>query len=905
MIRYAIALLLAAAASAACAALPPNVEHVATFRGISEYRLRSNGMPILLVPQRASPVATFLVVYHVGSRDEGPGYTGSTHLLEHLMANKSTENYGRAHGRPTFFEMLYDAGAQTNMSVWNDRMTGYATVPSDRIELAMRIEAERMKRALLLDAERRPEMTVVRNEFEIGENEPWRALQKAVVASSMQAHPYRWHAIGYRSDIEGVSTEKLREHYKTYFWPNNAHAILVGDFDTEKALELFDRQYGGYARSPHEIPKVITVEPPQEGERRTRVKRPGTIGIVTIGYIRPGVMHPDFIPLEVLRTILVEGVNSRLYKALVDKGLATGVFGSHSAFTDPYPLLISANLAPRVAHADTEAAIKAVLAEIAANGVSDDEVRRAQQQIEVATLRRRDGPNSYAGSLAEAVASADWKWFLTYVDNVKAVTAADVKRVAAAHLVPDHATVGWFIPTSRAGRVTTAAAAASPQPRADASAPAVPAPAAPANKPFAERTVRKVLANGLTVAVVENRAVPTVSVRGLVFAGGVTAPAGKPALPALTARMLSRGTTTRSKEEIGALLASAGATHSYASTLTGVNVQANAMARDLSLVLEVLADELANPAFPADELVRARREQENAYQQAYDQTGLRALERLRQIVYKPDHPYYAYGRDEKLASLQALGESDLRAFHRARYNGSGTILAIVGDIDAAQAIALVGTHFGGMSRGERVSLAALARTAAADKGARAIVAMPGKANANVVVGTASGLRRLDADFEAALIANAALGQSTISSRIGRRVRDTEGLSYGVTSRFDNSDELDGVWLVNMNVAPQNYAKALQSTREVIADYVRNGATDAEVASGKSYFSGRYQVGLGSNGGIAEALVTAERFGFGPRYLDEFPQRVRAVTTSQVNAAIRKYFAADRLHVIVAGDVDER
>lgn len=346
-LTLALTLLLACSAFAlppnGVQALPTNVEKIDSFRGIDQYRLKSNDMTILLMPDHSSPVFTFMVVYHVGSRNEAPGNTGSAHLLEHMIFNKSTENFGRAKGHKTFQEVLYEAGCDygsTNMTTWNDRMNGYSTLPSDKLELAMKIEADRLGRALILDSERQSEMSVVRNEYEIGENEPGQALTKAVVGAAIQAHPYHWDTIGYRSDIEGVTTEKLREHYKTFFHPNNAEAILVGDFDTDQALALFDREFGGFKKSEKPIPQVITVEPPQEGERRTVVSRPGSVGIVMLGYVRPGALHPDYIATDVLADILGDGVNSRLYRALVDKGLATSVNANNYALRDPYPMLI-------------------------------------------------------------------------------------------------------------------------------------------------------------------------------------------------------------------------------------------------------------------------------------------------------------------------------------------------------------------------------------------------------------------------------------------------------------------------------------------------------------------------------------------------------------------------------------
>jgi zinc protease len=905
-LTLAATLLLAAASLNA--QLPPNVEKVETFRGITQYRLKSNGMTILLAPNHASPVFTFMVVYHVGSRNEAPGNTGSAHLLEHMIFNKSTENFGRAKGHKTFQEVLYEAGADfssTNMTTWYDRMNGYSTLPADKLELAMKIEADRLGRALILDSERQSEMSVVRNEYEIGENNPVQAIFKAVVASAIQAHPYHWSTIGYRSDIEGVTTEQLREHYKNFFWPNNAEAILVGDFETETALRIFDREFGGFKRSPHEIPEVITVEPPQEGERRTIVRRPGTVGMVMLGYTRPGALHPDFIPLEVLSNILGQGVNSRLYRALVDKQIASDVSSFNFTLRDPYPLLVMATALPGKTHEEVEKAIKDTLYEVAANGVTDEEVRRAQQQIEVSVIRSRDGTYNYASNLGESVASTNWKWFLTFVDEINAVTAADVKRVAAKYLVPEHATVGWFVPGDKVKQVAEIPAG-KPSPPAQAGGEGGRRPdegAAPSRKPFAERTTRKVLGNGIVVDVIENHTVPTVAIRGLVFAGDSASPAGKPAVADLTARMLERGTKSRTKEEIGALLDGVGATRSYTTNLFEANLALNGLSKDLPLLVEILADELKNPAFSDEELAKAKSELKTTVLRNDDSTSFRATSRLTQLAFPSAHPYRYVGREAMLANIEATTAEELRAFHKTRYVGAGTIIAVVGAVDAKKTIALIEKALGGIQKGERVRFD-LARAEPAAKGVREAITMPGKANMNLIFGTASGLRRTDADYEAALIANAALGQTALSSRIGRRVRDTEGLSYSLASRFQMADALDGIWLVNVNVAPQNLEKAMRSTMEEIQKFAREGVTVEEIAIQKDFFAGNFQVGLGTNAGVANALVTAEKFGFGPRYLDEFPRRIRAVTREQVNEAVRKRFYPDRLHTIVAGDLEE-
>ena len=892
------------------AALPANVEQVETFRGVAQYRLKSNGMTIHLAPNHAAPVFTFMVVYHVGSRNEAPGNTGSAHLLEHMIFNKSTENFGRAHGHKTFQEVIYEGGGDagsSNMTTWYDRMTGYTTLPAGKVELAMRIEADRLGRGLILEEERQSEMSVVRNEYEIGENNPARALGKAVTATAIQAHPYHWHTIGYRSDIEGVTTAKLREHYRTYFHPDNAEAILTGDFDTEAALTLFDSQFGGFPRAAHPIPQVITVEPPQQGERRTVVRRPGTLNMVQVAYMRPAASHPDFMALEALAVILGEGVNSRLYQQLVDKGLATGVSADNYALHDPYPLTVSATAAPGRSHAEVEAAIKAAITEVIDKGVTPQELARARQQVELGYLRSRDGSANTAFALGEAIASTDWKWFLTYLDRMNAVSVADVQRVAATYLTPDRTTVGWFVPTAAAAALASVPAAADAKAPAPAVTPNEPAAAmlAPSTaRPFAARTVRKVLANGLVVDVVANRAVPTVSVRGIVLAGAMSTPVRQPALADMTGRMLARGTVSRTKEQIGALLDDVGATRTYTTQLAETSIEANARSRDLPLLLGVIADELQHPAFAPTELPKARRELENDYLRADDDTSQRAMQRLGQLAFAQGHPYYPAPRADKVNSAAVITEGELRAFHQERYVGAATILAIVGDVDPQATIALVEKLFGGMPTGSRPSYGQFQRMVPGNVPLRQAVTLRGKANMNIVMGEASGLRRADPDYEAALVANAALGQNALASRIGRRVRDTEGLTYSVFSRFLQSDEVDGLWLVNVNVAPQNLARAIKSTREVIDQYAKEGPTDAEVEVQKNFFAGNYRIGLGSNAGIASALATAERFGFGPRYLDEFPARVAAVTTEQAREALRKHFNAERLHLVVAGDLDK-
>ena len=919
----AMSLLLAfgiGAARSAAPVLPQNVEFVATLGAFSKYRLKSNGMPIYLSRNDAAPVITFMVVYHVGSRNEGPGNTGSAHLLEHLLATKSTINFGPANGHKSIPDLLYaaGAGADSNMTTWYDRMTGYSTLASGRLELAMKIEADRMARGLILDRERQSEMSVVRNEYEIGENDPAEVLLKAVVGTAIAAHPYHWDTIGYRSDIEGVSTDKLREHYKTYFWPNNAEAILVGDFQVDKALAMFDREFGAFAPSTKPIPQVVTVEPPQEGERRVIIKRPGGAGIVQAAFIRPGAQDPDFIALDVLSTILTQSLNSRLYQALVETQISSSVGSTNHALRDPFVLLIQTTLARGSTHQKAEDALKAALHEVASNGVTEEEIKRAQKQIEVRVIRSRDGTFNLASSLGEALASANWDWWHNYVDWVNKVTVDDVRRVAAKYLIPERATIGWFIPVESKDRPLTARGpttigASTPvtasrigdpagAPRATASATNSAVGTRDAGpSPFAKRALRRVLQNGVTLVVVENHAVPTVALQATILAGTVTVPVGKPALALLTADMLDRGTNTKNKLAIAEALDAVGAQLDVNGGFLETTATGSGLSRDTKLLLETLADQLKNPAFAPEEIEHAKAERKAVVMRNAEDTGRRALDRIRNIVYPEGHPHRAPTTQEMLASLDSLTREELIRFHRDRYNGSSLILAIAGDVVTGEVVSMVEQLFGDIPRGERPA-SNFPRTPPGNP-VSDVVTMRGKANMNFIYGAASGLTRHDPDYEASLIANAAVGQDALSSRIGKRVRGVEGLSYSLASRFQITDVLDGIWTVDVAVAPANLQKALISTREEFEKYCREGITDEELAVQKQHFAGSYQVKLGTNTGIVAALADAQRYGYDPVYLDEYPERFRRLTREQVNAAIKSHLHPDKLNLVIAGDLD--
>ena len=424
--------------------MPESFKHIKSSGGIEEYQLKSNGLKVLMLQDSSTPVATFMVTYHVGSRNEAIGYTGSTHLLEHLMF-KGSRNYNKEKGTAIWYE-LQNIGAQINATTWNDRTNYFEVVPSQYLEKAISIEADRMRYSFLRDEDRQPEMTVVRNEYERGENSPFDVLDKNIWATAYQAHPYHHSTIGWRSDIENVSTERLKDFYNIYYWPNNATATVIGDFNVDSTLSLIEKYFGEHSKSEHEIPKVYTEEPQQEGPRRIVVKRTGQAGITAVAHKTPHGLHNDIHAIHLLGKILCDGKSSRLYQKIVDQGLATSLFMYDFPFKDNGLFITYAFLTPEVSNQKVEEIILDEYNDIINNGVDQEELNRAIAKTRATVAFSRDGSYAVASALNEAIAIGDWEFYTNFLDNIEAVSTENIQLAAKQYLVEDQSTVGWFIP---------------------------------------------------------------------------------------------------------------------------------------------------------------------------------------------------------------------------------------------------------------------------------------------------------------------------------------------------------------------------------------------------------------------------------------------------------------------------
>jgi zinc protease len=419
-------------------------------------------------------------------------------------------------------------------------------------------------------------------------------------------------------------------------------------------------------------------------------------------------------------------------------------------------------------------------------------------------------------------------------------------------------------------------------------------------RPFAETVRTRTLANGARLFVLENRFNPTLALSGSLRAGRIYAPPDRRLIASIAAGELMKGTARRTKLQLAEDLENRAASLSFSSDASdpvGVDIGASALSRDVDLVLDTLVEVLRMPAFPAEELDKEKKRLVGSIRQQQEQTSIRAYEVAMRRIYPVGHPLYRNDGPERIARVEALERTDLDAFYRERYGASSLAIVLVGDVDAGHVLDRLERALESWTPGPTPTLAAPAVPPPAP--CSETVEVPDKASADVVLALPCDLTRTDPDFLACSLANSALGQSSLTSRLGVRVRDTEGLTYGIHSSF-SATHVAGPFTVNVTVKPESRDAALASTLDEVRSFAAGGMTDKELAEEKSSRIGRFKVDLGSNAGIASALDAAVYFGFGVSYLDEFPGKVAAVTREEANAAFARRVAADGFTVVSAG-----
>ena len=880
-------------------AVPPGIAQGPIIEGITEHKL-ANGLTVLLFPDASKPTTTVNVTYEVGSAYENYGETGMAHLLEHLVF-KGTPKRGN------IMTELGKRGMNFNGSTGWDRTNYFEsfTASSESLDWALAMEADRMVNSFIRRSDLDSEMTVVRNEFESGENNPQLVLFGKMLAAAFEWHNYAHTPIGARSDIENVNIERLQAFYRQYYQPDNAVLIVAGKFDPDATLRLIAKYFGAIPKPTRKLRPIYTQEPMQDGEHSVTLRRVGNSRYLGMMFHTVRGAHPDYIATDVLGELLTITPAGRLYKALVETKKATSVDVWQEAQKDPGSIAFFAQIPESDAILPAREAMLATFDNIRTEPITEAEVARVRAKAAKYYDDVISDPQKLGVALSEAIALGDWRLFFIQRDRYRSVTAADVQRVALDYLKRSNLTVGEFIPDAKPDRAPVPAtidiAALVKDYKGD--------PAAVAGETFdttpvnlEARTQRFALPNGMKVALLpkKTRGAAANFALTLHYADEKTA-FGQQSVGALAGSMLLRGTAQHNRQEIEDTLDRLRAKVDVHGSETGTSVSGQTFGKELPETLRLVAELLHSPTFPAPELDKLKREGTTALEASRTdprQIAQRALRRNSNPYPKGD-PRYAPTLDEEIAGVQAVTAESVTLFHTQFYGASNAEMAIVGDFDPAAMRVLVTELFGNWK--SPGVYARVPNPLLANKPAELKFEAPDKSNAFLIAREALPVNDTSSDYPALLLASYMLGESP-SSRLWERLRQKDGLSYGVgsffrASSFEPNSSL-GLYAI---FAPQNLEKIRKGFAEELQSAMNNGFTDAEVKNGKAGVLQERALSRSDDHGVASELVHQAYLGRNWATDGTIDAAIEKLTVADVNAALRKYLKPDQLSYSFAGD----
>lgn len=897
----ALCLVVIAAATADARA---ELKLVTSVEGITEFQL-DNGMGVLLFPDASKPTVTVNITYFVGSRHEGYGEAGMAHLLEHMLFK----------GTPTHEDipqLLKDRGAQLNGTTWLDRTNYYETLPAseDNLDFALKLEADRMINSNVAAEDLASEFSVVRNEFERGENSPVRVLWQRMVSAAFLWHNYGNSTIGNRADIERVPIDNLKRFYRRFYQPDNAMLVISGKFDEKKALELTEKYFASIPRPERKLDKTYTIEPAQDGERFVTLRRVGEVAAAGLVYHTPAGPHPEFAAVDVLGTMLTDEPAGRLYKAIVETKKAAFVFGGAFSLHDPGIMLM---IAQANKGNEPQIVLESMIDEVEGFGdseISEDDVERAKQSLLSQWTKTMANSQQIAIQLSEWAAQGDWRLLFLYRDRLEKVTVDDVRAAAKKYFRRNNRTAGVYIPTEEADRVSVPETPSLAEMVGDykgreAIAQGEVFDVSPDN--IESRTERLAINGGLKVALLPKKTRgESVQVRLTLRYGDENSLNGLQSVCEFLPPIMTRGTKSLSRQELKDELDRNFASLSGSGSAGSATFRIETKRPNLPRVLELLKEVLRSPTLPADELDIMKNEQLTSLEQAStDPQSLASRETQRRISpYPKGHPLYAPTIPEEMDLVRGVTRENLQALYDQFLNGSNGELSIVGDFDPEATLATFKEITADWSAPKKYSRIK-ARIRADLKGESDDINTPDKANAMYFAATTFPMRDDNPDYPALVIGNYILGGGALANRLGNRVRQKDGLSYGIRSSISASSLDDrGLFYIYAISNPANMAKVKAAIFEEIELLREKGVTEEELEAAKTGWLQNQKVRRGQDSSLASILSSTSFTGRTMQYYGGLETLMGSTTVEKVNEVVKKYFDPSRLVIVAAGDFEK-
>jgi len=885
-------------------ALPAGVTAGPSYGGMSEYRL-ANGLTVLLYPDESKAKLLVNVTYKVGSKHENYGETGMAHLLEHLMFK----------GSPGFENIDSDfskRGMQNNGSTWMDRTNYFEVMPAtgDNLEWALKMEASRMTGAYIAKKDLDSEMTVVRNEMERGETNPFSVAMKSMLAQAFMWHNYGNDSIGARADVENVPIAKLQAFYRTYYQPDNAVLIVAGPIAVDKTLDLIAKAFSGIKKPTRSLPVFYTKEPTQDGERESTIRRIPGSPLIMLGYHLPGGAHPDATAMNVVLRILADESTGRMRTSLVNVGLATGAQAFPLAFQESSiaTFILSFDKKQDLAKAKTVA-----LSEIEAPApFTEAEFQRAKRAYQNELKSSLDDVSQVGLSLSEYIALGDWRLFFVEPEQLNALTLDDLNRVAQMYLIESNRTAVNYLPLV-AGSGVPKRAEIPPPPDLSAQLAslkpdtqgAIAAGEQLDVSPMAlePRIKRSNVRDGFDVVTLSkksrNQAVSfTLNIR----MGDEKSLAGKTYALEAASAMLSRGTTKLDRTAFTDALNANEAELSVAASGQTLVASGRATANTLLETLALVEDALKHPRFDALEFAAWRKEELSGLESA--ETNPQALASNAMSIainpYPSGHPAAAESFAKTHAAISALTLEDVQKAHADFIGAANFSATVVGEFDETATIDAIKTRFESWrAPSAYVEFPELPNRAAPK---HTWINTPDQANGMLIAALPISLQDTDPDFALATIANYIFGGSGLDSRVMDRLRQKDGVSYGGgTGLSVSSRSSASLWQAYAIAAPENLLPSEKAVLEELKRFQEQGITNEELAKAKAGIIKSKRVAWADDARLVGVLTAQTQYQRTMAFSANVESQIAAATLAQVNSYIKKTIAPESWGFVLAGD----
>ena len=882
-------------------------KYLGNVEGVKEYSL-NNGMKVLLIPDGSQSNMVVNIVYNVGSKDEGYGEKGMAHLLEHMLF-KSTKNLG------DIKKQLSDKGGAANGTTYYDRTNYYEIFPSndENLKWAIQMEADRMINATILQSDLDKEFSVVRNEFEIGENNPSGVLMEKVFSTAYMWHNYGNSTIGSKEDIERVKAPTLRKFYEKYYQPDNATLIIAGKFDEANALKYIAENFSVLPKPTRQLGGTYTVEPAQDGEKTVELNRSGESKLVAAAYHTSAYADKDYAALAALGEILTADPSGYLYKSLVETQKVSSIWVYAPEVRDAGLMYFNFDVPKDKNLEVTKNLVRTELDKIGSIKYNAEDLGRAKSKLLKQIADNKNNTVSFAISLTEIIGAGDYKLAFLYRDNVENLSVADIQRVAEKYFKSNNRTLGVFVPSANETRVQPAEFR--PEQIAKVTGnykgKALEKDVAPFEATIAnlkKNVTEGVLSNGMKYGLINKEVKGDKIIATFkMLLGNEKDLAGKNEIGKLTAALLKSGTKTKTKEQIQDRLDQLKS--SINTRLYGQNfiISVNTYKNNYAEVMDILKDMVTNSTFPQNEITKTITEQNtNLEGQLKDPEAIaqNELQRL-SSPYPKESVFYTASLQEQIDNSKKVTRDQIVNYYQnilGTNNGLGTVL---GNIEAKTVVASLENTFGKWNAQSKY--AEVKPTYFETKKLDKNFLTPDKENA-IALGTESfKMNQKSPDYPAFVLANEILGSGGfLSARLPMRLREKEGISYGVGS-FINIPISNDVasWGYYALLNPTKRDAVESAIKEEVSKALKDGFTADELMTNKKSYANIQKTMLGMDNTLINLVNKKLQYGISLDEYDTLNSKIAELKLEEVNSALRKYLTLDKVTSVYAGDFNKK